>query len=135
MAFRKQHKFDNYSTVIGENTILVSEILKGEGSVRIDGKYKGDILLDSDLTVGEKGVIEGSVQANNIEISGVVIGNVSSNDLLHLTSNANVKGDISCNTLIVDHGASISGYCTSGNSSDHTNVLKFSEDHVKAVEN
>lgn len=121
MKKKKQKRFDNYSTFIGENTILISESLKGEGTVRIDGKYKGEILLESDLIIGENGIVEGSIKAENIEISGVVIGNITSKELVYLTSHSKIKGNITCNNLVIDDGASLLGYCTSGNPSTISN--------------
>jgi len=118
MLFKKQHKFDNYSTIIGENTVLVSDVLKGEGSVRIDRKYKGDIFLDSDLVIGEKGIVEGSVQVENIEVAGIVIGDIISKDLVHLTADSKVRGNVTCSSLVIDYGASISGCCIAGNPSE-----------------
>ncbi|HOQ17765.1 MAG TPA: polymer-forming cytoskeletal protein [Defluviitaleaceae bacterium] len=122
-----QKKFDNYSTIIGENTILESEYLKSNETVRIDGKYKGEIILESDLVIGEKGLVEGSVKANNIEISGTVVGDINSKELVYLTATAKVKGNISCNNLVIDDGAKISGFCNSGNLSNSSDAITVND--------
>jgi cytoskeletal protein CcmA (bactofilin family) len=127
MKKNKQKIFDNYSTIIGENTVLVSEYLKSEETVRIDGKYKGEIILESDLVVGEKGTVEGSIKAINVEISGTVIGDITSKELVYLTSNSKVKGNVTCNNLVIDDGASILGYCSSGNPSAISDSINTSE--------
>ena len=102
----------NSNTVIGTGIVLEAAMLKGNGIVRIDGKYTGTIDIEGHLVLGESGVLDGEVRADSALFAGAYQGNLHIDDTLHITSTAVLSGRIEAGTLIVDDGAVFKGDCT-----------------------
>ena len=64
-------------------------------------------------TIGETGAIEGSVNADYVEVRGRIVGAVSGKQV-KLISTAYVDGDITAEQLSIDIGAYFQGRCIQG---------------------
>jgi len=95
-------------SVIGNNTVITGNI-RTEGSIRVDGKIVGNVVTQADAAVGMNGVIEGSVDAQNITVAGKVMGTLTAAQKLVLEGKSVMKGDIRTGRLVVDEGAVFDG--------------------------
>lgn len=95
---------------IGHTTVIEGSV-KTEGSIRIDGKVVGDLHAKANAAVGEQGLVEGTVTARNISLSGKVKGIVTALEKLVLEEKAVLQGDIRTARLVVDEGAMFDGKC------------------------
>lgn len=86
--------------------------ISGSGDLQVDGQIKGDVKVGR-LIVGETGAIEGSVNADYVEVRGRVVGAVSGKQV-KLISTAYVDGDITAEQLSIDIGAYFQGRCIQG---------------------
>ena len=101
---------DQIETIIGRDTQFKGSINAG-GTIRIDGKFEGDISSTGDAIIGETGNITAQVKARNATIAGVVNGNIDISDKLELLSSAKVYGDLKVGVLIIGEGATFKGAC------------------------
>ena len=53
--------------------------------LRIDGDFKGEIRIAGDLIVGEKAMVEASIEARNVYIGGYIRGNIQTEGKVDLT--------------------------------------------------
>ena len=83
-----------------------------QGSVRIDGKFKGDIISNDYLIVGETGIVEGTINVGNATISGTVNGKLQIKNKLELLSTGKIDGEIFTKILSISEGAKFNGNCT-----------------------
>lgn len=95
-------------------SVLASDLafegnITGTGELQVDGAVRGDVRVGR-LVVGETGNIEGSVQADHIEVRGRVVGAISGKQV-KLNGSAYVDGDISHEQLSIDVGAFFQGRC------------------------
>ncbi len=81
-------------------------------TVRIDGKFRGEIASENSLIVGESGEIDAEIHSKTVSISGTVHGNVIAQHKVVLHKTALVNGDIEAPTLVVEEGAKVSGKIT-----------------------
>lgn len=88
--------------------------LRFDGTVRIDGKFKGEINSNGTLIVGEQASIEGDVEVDNIIISGQIKGNVMALTRMEIHSPAKMTGNIMTPTLIIQEGVVFDGNCQMG---------------------
>ena len=95
-------------SILGTGTVITGNI-KTEGTIRIDGKIVGNIVTKADAVVGLTGVVEGSVDAQNITVAGKVMGTLTAAQKLVLESRAVLKGDLRTARLVVDEGAMFDG--------------------------
>ncbi len=97
-------------TVLGPGAQLTGD-LEVSGSVRVDGRVKGNIKAQGALTVGQSGHIEGDVLVQDAFIAGKVQGKVEAKGKVELKASAEVQGDIVCSKLVIEEGAVFNGQC------------------------
>ncbi len=83
--------------------------LTSEGNVRIDGDFTGDIIINGNLTLGDKSIVKGNIKATNITISGKVDGTVEASEKMILESTSRLMGDLTARILVVSEGAIFDG--------------------------
>lgn len=107
--------------------------LTSEGNVRIDGDFTGDILINGNLTLGEKSIVKANIRATNITISGKIDGTVEASEKVVLESTSRLVGDIKAKILVVNEGSVFDGKSKmNGTSSDYVN--KYEEPEPEAEE-
>ncbi len=79
------------------------------GSIRIDGKLKGQVEATEAVIIGETGVIEGDIKAKETNISGKCTGQILAENTVLLHASAVINGDVKCKKLVVDEGVIIDG--------------------------
>jgi cytoskeletal protein CcmA (bactofilin family) len=95
-------------TVIGRGARLEGNLISA-GSLRIEGSVKGQITAEGDVILADGSEVAADVKANNVTVGGHYSGNVTAAGTLELESSAKVDGNVSCQSLIVNRGASLSG--------------------------
>jgi cytoskeletal protein CcmA (bactofilin family) len=81
-------------------------------SIRIDGAFKGRIQTAESITVGETGVVEAEIRAQNAFIFGKVLGNMYIDERVELHTTAVAVGDLHAKELVVKEGAIYHGHCS-----------------------
>lgn len=100
-----------YTTIICKDTKIEATKLISTASVLISGEFIGDVEVSSSLTVGDTGLVKGTIQADNVLVSGEVIGNVNAIQQLQITHTGRVVGDVFVGTIVMDEGAQLEGNC------------------------
>lgn len=85
-----------------------------EGTVRINGKFSGEIFSEGTLVVGEGAAIDGKLDVGNIIVHGEVRGTIKASDRIEMHTPAVVEGDITAQTLVIDEGVIFEGSCSMG---------------------
>ena len=80
-------------TVVGENT-RISGNIEGDEDLRVKGRVDGKIRLTKTLYVEEGGVVQADLEVRMAVISGVMVGNIQASDLVHITQNGRMVGEI-----------------------------------------
>jgi cytoskeletal protein CcmA (bactofilin family) len=86
-------KSDSVNSTIGEGSVFEGKFYIS-GSLRIDGKFEGEIRTDEELVVGESGKVKTDIDAKSVVIAGVVIGNITASEEVRLLETGKVLGDI-----------------------------------------
>lgn len=81
------------------------------GTVMINGKFKGEIVSNDTLIVGEKAVIHATIRAGTVLISGEVVGNVFGSERVELRGAGRVVGDVEAPVIVVEEGVLFEGHC------------------------
>jgi cytoskeletal protein CcmA (bactofilin family) len=85
-----------------------------QGTIRIDGAYKGSIAVDGTLIVGPSGRVKAEVSASNMIISGEVTGNMTAETNIEVHASGKVYGNLIAPTVTIHEGAVFQGHCHSG---------------------
>src|SRR5256886_2883106 len=94
--------------------IAIEGKIEGGGSVRVAGKFKGDVNVQGDLAIESGAKLTGSVRADNVTIAGELEGNVEEATRVELTQSAVVIGNVKGATLTVVSGARMRGHAEFG---------------------
>ena len=86
------------------------------GTATVNGRLRGEIISNDSLIVGEKGVVNASIHAGIVHISGEVVGDVNASERLELHDRCRVYGDVEAPIVIIEEGALLEGQCRMGRS-------------------
>lgn len=106
-TFRSFKKAD---TLIGKKTSFEG-VLNSSDTIRIDGKFRGEIKTNEDLMIGENAQVEALVEANSVLIEGSLNGNIVVKGKVELASTGKLYGDILVGNLVIMEGAIFNGNC------------------------
>ena len=81
------------------------------GTVMLNGHFSGEIHTNDTLIIGEKGVVNASIRAGAVVISGEVVGNVLASERVELRGSARVFGDVEAPVVVVEEGVLFEGHC------------------------
>jgi cytoskeletal protein CcmA (bactofilin family) len=81
------------------------------GSVRIDGDFKGDIFGNGTLVIGEGAEVEADIRVDSVLVSGEVRGQIDVKKSLKIYSPGRLVGDVSTPVFSIEEGAFFEGTC------------------------
>ncbi|HUB05610.1 MAG TPA: polymer-forming cytoskeletal protein [Myxococcales bacterium] len=82
-----------------------------EGTVRIDGKFSGEIHTNDVLVIGEGAKINAEIAAGSVVVNGEVQGNIRAKTSIELHQPAKVRGNLEAPALSIDKGVIFEGNC------------------------
>ena len=80
-----------------------------DGTVRIDGRFKGEVFSDDVLVIGEGAHVEAEIDIGEVIIQGTVVGNVKAKRSIEIHAPGRVKGDLTTPSLQIDKGVIFEG--------------------------
>lgn len=80
-----------------------------EGTVRIDGRFKGEIFSEDTLIIGENAYVEAEIRVATVVVYGDVVGNIHSLHCVELHAPAKLRGNITTPNLQADKGVIFDG--------------------------
>lgn len=113
---------DLVETIIGFNS-SIEGLVKTQGSVRVDGRLRGDVETQGSLIIGEKGSLEGNVIAKSVTVAGQLQGNVRVSEKIELNKTARLVGDIVSKFVVIEDGAEFTGHCKMDREPAQQNLL------------
>jgi len=94
--------------------ITIEGKIEGGGSVRIAGKFKGDVSVQGDLAIEVGAKLTGGVRADKVTIAGELEGNIEEASRVDLLQTAVLIGDIKTQSVTVAAGARMRGHAEFG---------------------
>jgi cytoskeletal protein CcmA (bactofilin family) len=83
--------------------------LRFQGTMRIDGHFKGEASAQGNLIVGEDALIEGDLKVSYASISGEVHGNIIADQRVDLRAPSKVFGNIQSPAVVMEEGVIFEG--------------------------
>src|SRR6187549_4106652 len=96
------------TTLLGRGATFEGK-LTFEGTVRIDGRFRGEVFSDDTLVIGEGALVEAEIDIGEIIIQGTVVGNIRAKRGIEIHAPGRVKGDLHTPSLQVDKGVIFEG--------------------------
>lgn len=126
---------DQLNSVIGPGSIFEGKFYIS-GSLRIDGKFEGEIKTEDELHVGETGKIKTNINARNVTLAGTMIGNIKAEEEVRLEKSGKLMGDIDSPILHIAPGTVAQGRVniTGGQKKDVKKIVEESYGSIKSSE-
>jgi cytoskeletal protein CcmA (bactofilin family) len=96
--------------LISYGTEITGDI-KSNGDIRIDGALTGNLNIKGKVVIGPTGKVSGEVICKNSEVSGLIEGKITVEQLLNLKASSKILGDIVTSKLSIEPGAKFTGNC------------------------
>jgi cytoskeletal protein CcmA (bactofilin family) len=85
-----------------------------EGTVRIDGRFEGELYAKGNLVIGEHAVIKGTITAATLIAGGKIKGDITGTEKVQLLKSAILIGDVRTPSFMLEEGAHFHGLCEMG---------------------
>jgi cytoskeletal protein CcmA (bactofilin family) len=83
--------------------------LRCHQTLRIDGRMKGEIECEKAVLVGEGARVFATIAADEVQIAGVVEGDITARRKITLARTATVIGDLITPGIVIEEGAKLKG--------------------------
>ncbi len=80
-----------------------------KGPVRLEGKIKGEIRSEQEVTVADGACVEAVIHAESISIAGEIVGDIIATSKITLEKTARVTGDLRTPGIVIEEGAKLEG--------------------------
>ena len=101
-------KSSGATSVLSKKVKMEGDI-RGDEDLRVEGHFKGTIKVTGNIFVGQSGVLEAEVEADNIVIQGQITGNVLARHQLEIQSSGQLMGDCQAKSIDIREGAIFEG--------------------------
>lgn len=108
VATARQQGLGEITTLLGRGAAFEGK-LTFEGTVRIDGRFKGEVFSDDVLVIGEGAIVEAEIDIGDVIVQGTVIGNIKAKRSIEIHAPGRVKGDLHTPSLQIDKGVVFEG--------------------------
>ena len=108
VATAKQAAQGEITTLLGRGAAFEGK-LTFDGTVRIDGRFKGEVFSDDTLVIGEGAHVEAEIDIGEVIIQGTVVGNIKAKRSIEIHAPGRVKGDLHTPVLQIDKGVMFEG--------------------------
>ena len=103
--------------------------LRCHQTLRIDGRVKGEIECEKAVMVGEGARVFAQITADEVQIAGVVEGDIIARRKITLARTATVIGDLTTPGIVIEEGAKLKGRIVIG--SDAVSVADAESESAK----
>src|SRR3954454_3234392 len=98
------------NALLGKGSSFEGKLLF-EGSVRIDGKFTGEIVSSDTLIIGEGAEVKGEIQVGSLVVVGDYNGNAKATKGVELKAPAKVRGTLTTASIVIERGVFFDATC------------------------
>lgn len=95
-------------TILGPESTFEGKLVF-DGTVRIDGTFKGEVRTEDILVIGQSARVEAMIFVGNVIINGEVIGDITAKQSVEIHAPGKVRGNICTPQLMISKGVIFEG--------------------------
>jgi cytoskeletal protein CcmA (bactofilin family) len=126
MLGKKKSDDEEVRAFLGKGAEFTGKLMFN-GSVRIDGDFKGAIFGSGMLVIGEGAEIEADIRVDAVMISGDVRGRIDVKKIIRIYSTGKVLGDLNTPVFSIEEGAFFEGTCHMTHSEAEVHTLPLEQ--------
>lgn len=93
-------------------------VLSCRHASRIDGYFRGDVVGEDRIELGEQSDVSGRIEAREIIVAGLFEGELVASHCIELLATARVTGELRARELLAEEGCLVTGRCRTGPGSE-----------------
>lgn len=93
---------------LGSDTVYEGK-LSFKGTVRIEGRFSGEVSSEGTLTVGKDAQVEGTISVGELLVAGHICGEITAMRRVVVYSTGFLEGNINTCNLLTEEGGMIEG--------------------------
>ena len=97
------------STSLLSKKVNIKGEIEGNEDLHIEGRFEGAIRITGNVFVGQTGVVDADIEADNIVIQGQIHGNVLARKQLEIQARGQLIGDCKAQSIDIKEGAIFEG--------------------------
>jgi cytoskeletal protein CcmA (bactofilin family) len=110
MLSKKKQDDDEIKAFLGKGTEFEGKLVFS-GSVRLDGRFKGDIMGGGTLVIGEGAHIEATISVDNLLVGGELHGSAEAKKRVEIFKTGKFFGTITSPVFVIQDGGVFEGDC------------------------
>jgi cytoskeletal protein CcmA (bactofilin family) len=131
MPKNNDHKgVENITTTLGKETNF-SGVLKFRESLKIEGKFDGEIESPGFLYIENGAVVKANIKVGSVVVGGVVRGNIEASERLEMLATGKVFGNIRTAKLNIADGVVFEGKCEMIKNPESVNIFSAPVEQIK----
>jgi len=137
MISRKDKEYDaggEINAFLGRGTDFNGK-LTFEGTVRLDGKFSGEIFSPGILIIGETASVKADINVGTLILSGEMTGNIEAKARVEVHAPGKIYGNITSPVLVIDEGVLFEGSCTMKKKEERKVSILERKEEEKAASN
>lgn len=105
---------------VGQAPVILQRGASFEGwlscrqSARIEGRFKGNVVAEGRIELGESCEVSGRIEAEDIVVAGDFEGELLARQSIELLATARVRGELHARELSAEEGCTVTGRCRTG---------------------
>lgn len=133
MPKNNDHKaLEKITTTLGKETNF-NGVLKFRESLKIDGKYEGEIESSGFLYIENGAMVKANIRVGSIVIGGIVRGNIEAGEKLEMLATGQVFGNIRTAKLNIADGVIFEGKCEMIKNSENLDIFSAQVEQIKTA--
>ncbi len=109
-GFTPEININDVHTILGQESSFEGKLVF-EGTVRIDGRFKGEVHTDNVLVIGQNARVDAQITVGSIVINGEVNGDITAKHSVEIHAPGRVRGNVSTPQLMIAKGVLFDGTC------------------------
>jgi len=97
-------------TILGKESAFEGKLVF-DGTVRIDGRFKGEIRTDNVLVIGQGAHVDAQIMVGSIVVNGEVTGDIIAKHSVEIHAPGKLRGNVATPQLMIDKGVIFEGTC------------------------
>lgn len=111
---KKESAFGNEKYTYLGKEVDIKGHAKFEGTVRVDGRFEGEICTDDSLIIGEHAMVKGTIRSGTLINGGRVEAQVTATQKVQLLKSSVLIGDVYSPSFSMEEGVYFQGRCEMG---------------------
>ena len=107
---------------VGSNTTIKGNLECSENFL-VEGAVEGNLNSNGTIVLGKDAVVRGEVRAQEVAVSGIVVGTIRCSDRLEIFESAKIIGTIQAPVLKMEPGAQINGRVLMSRNNEEVELL------------